>query len=156
MRQLDLRADDAAVGVGEKLAFGSAEALDGYPALAIADLEVDRRKLGRQPARHELLAEELEDAAAGLSGADRFQRAALVGGGALVDVCARGALSVLEARFSVSAFEEVRRKNPQYWSSPRNDMARGIYGEAMREKQRLLGASDELLEAERQALRVAR
>ena len=64
--------------------------------------------------------------------------------------------AILEARFSVSAFEEVRRKNPQYWSSPRNDMARGIYGEAMREKQRLLDASDELLEAETLALRVAR
>ena len=46
------------------------------------------------------------------------------------------------------AFEEVRRMNPQYWASPRNDMARGIYGEAMREKQRLLGASDALLESE--------
>jgi hypothetical protein len=42
------------------------------------------------------------------------------------------------------------------WSSPRNDVARGIYGEAMREKQRLLGASDELLEAESLAIRVAR
>ncbi len=55
---------------------------------------------------------------------------------------------IIEARFSVRAFEEVRRRNPQYWASPRNDMARGIYGEAMREKQRLLGASDELLESE--------
>jgi hypothetical protein len=65
-------------------------------------------------------------------------------------------IAIIEARFSVSAFEDVRRKNPQYWSSPRNDMARGIYGEAMREKQRLLGASDELLEAESLAIRVAR
>lgn len=64
--------------------------------------------------------------------------------------------AIIEARFSVSAFEEVRRKNPQYWSSPRNDMARGIYGEAMREKQRLLEASDELLEAEMLAIRLAR
>jgi hypothetical protein len=55
---------------------------------------------------------------------------------------------IIEARFSVSAFEEVRRRNPQYWASPRNDMARGIYGEAMREKQRLLGASDDLLVSE--------
>ena len=63
---------------------------------------------------------------------------------------------IIEARFSISAFEDVRRKNPEYWRSPRNDMARGIYGEAMREKQRLVGASDELLEAEGQAIRLAR
>ena len=56
---------------------------------------------------------------------------------------------IIEARFSISAFEDVRRRNPQYWGSPRNDMARGIYDQAMREKQRLVGASDDLLEAER-------
>lgn len=63
---------------------------------------------------------------------------------------------ILEARFSLSALEEVRRQNAPYWASPRNDMARGIYGEAMREKQRLLEASDELLEAESLAIRLAR
>ena len=63
---------------------------------------------------------------------------------------------IIEARFSVSAFEHVRRTNPQYWRSARNDMARGIYGEAMREKQRLAGASDELLEAECLEIRLAR
>ena len=62
---------------------------------------------------------------------------------------------IIEARFSVSAFEDVRRKNPEYWRSVRNDMARGIYGQAMREKQRLLGASDEQLEAESLAIRLA-
>ena len=56
--------------------------------------------------------------------------------------------AILEARFSVNAFEEVRRKKPRYWASPRNDMARGIYGEAMREKQHLVGASDAELEGE--------
>jgi hypothetical protein len=56
--------------------------------------------------------------------------------------------TILEARFSVSAFEQVRRENPEYWNSARNDMARGIYGEAMRAKQLLVGASDEHLEAE--------
>jgi hypothetical protein len=56
--------------------------------------------------------------------------------------------AILEARFSVAAFEEVRRANVEYWSSPRNDMARGIYGEAMREKQRLASASDAQLRAE--------
>ena len=56
--------------------------------------------------------------------------------------------AILEARFSVSAFEQVRRENPAYWRSARNDMARGIYGEAMRAKQHLVGANDEELEAE--------
>jgi hypothetical protein len=56
--------------------------------------------------------------------------------------------TILEARFSVSAFEQVRRENPEYWRSARNDMARGIYGEAMREKQALSAASDECLAAE--------
>ena len=64
--------------------------------------------------------------------------------------------AILEARFSVSAFEQVRRENPAYWRSARNDMARGIYSEAMREKQRLAGASDELLAAELRAIRLAR
>ena len=65
-------------------------------------------------------------------------------------------VDILEARFSVNAFEEVRRKSPRYWASERNEMARGIYGEAMREKQRLAGASDELLGAELQAIQLAR
>lgn len=56
--------------------------------------------------------------------------------------------TILEARFSVSAFEQVRRENPEYWLSARNDMARGIYGEAMRAKQLLVLSSDEDLEAE--------
>ena len=55
---------------------------------------------------------------------------------------------IIEARFSLQAFEEVRRLNPQYWASARNDMARGIYGEAMRAKQSLATASDEQIEAE--------
>ena len=63
--------------------------------------------------------------------------------------------AILESRFSVSAFDEVRRSNPAYWASARNDMARGIYGQAMRAKQELVGASDELLEAELLAIRVA-
>jgi len=56
--------------------------------------------------------------------------------------------AILEARFSVAAFEEVRRTNATYWESPRNDMGRGIYGEAMREKQRLAKATDTQLLAE--------
>jgi hypothetical protein len=56
--------------------------------------------------------------------------------------------TILEARFSVRAFEQVRRENPGFWGSARNRMARGIYGEAMRAKQRLGGMGDEQLEAE--------
>jgi len=56
--------------------------------------------------------------------------------------------AILEARFSVHAFEKVQRADPGYWSSPRNDMARGIYGQAMREKQRLAHATDAQLLAE--------
>ena len=61
---------------------------------------------------------------------------------------------IIEARFSVRAFEEVRRMNPQYWASPRNDMARGIYGEAMRAKQALIGASDAQIASELLGLRL--
>ena len=49
------------------LGFGLAEALDRHAALTVPDLEIDRRRLGRQPARHQLLAKQLEDAAARLS-----------------------------------------------------------------------------------------
>ena len=61
--------------------------------------------------------------------------------------------AILKARYSVHAFEEVRRSNTEYWNSARYDMARGIYGEAMREKQRLALASDAQLLAEIAALR---
>jgi len=43
---------------------------------------------------------------------------------------------ILEARFTLGAFEETRREDPPYWASPRNDMGRGIYGQAIREKRR--------------------
>lgn len=65
----------------------------------------------------------------------------------------RAIAAILEARFSVRAFEDIRRQNNGYWESPRNDMARGIYGEAMREKQRLAHASDDQLIAEIAAAR---
>ena len=60
--------------------------------------------------------------------------------------------TILEARFSVRAFEQVRRENPEFWRSARNDMARGIYGEAMREKQRLAQVTDQELVAEAVAI----
>ena len=56
--------------------------------------------------------------------------------------------AILDTRFSVRAFEDVRRANAGFWASPGNDMARGIYGQAMREKQRLAGATDAQLFAE--------
>ena len=56
--------------------------------------------------------------------------------------------AILESRFSVAALEQVRRASAEYWGSPRNDLARGIYGEAMREKQRPVGASDAQRRAE--------
>ena len=61
--------------------------------------------------------------------------------------------AILEARFSVRAYEDVRRANSEFWDSQRNEIARGIYGEAMREKQRLSGASDTQLLAEIAAAR---
>jgi len=61
--------------------------------------------------------------------------------------------AILEARFSVRAYEDVRRANAGFWGSQRNDIARGIYGEAMREKQRLAAASDAELLAEIAAVR---
>ena len=63
---------------------------------------------------------------------------------------------ILEARFNVAGFEEIRRTNPGFWESPRNDMGRGIYGEAMREKQRLQRVPDEQLANEAAAIRGAR
>jgi len=65
----------------------------------------------------------------------------------------RAITAILEARFSVRAFEEIRRQDNGYWESRRNDMARGIYSEAMREKQRLSHASDDQLIAEIAAVR---
>lgn len=62
---------------------------------------------------------------------------------------------ILEARFSLSAFEAARRADPAYWASARNDMGRGIYDEAMREKERLQALPDALLEAETAAIRNA-
>jgi len=64
----------------------------------------------------------------------------------------RAITAILEARFSVGAFEEIRRGNAAYWASARNDMARGIYGEAMREKQRQANAPDAQIVAEAAAI----
>jgi hypothetical protein len=55
---------------------------------------------------------------------------------------------ILDARFSLSVFEEWRRRDPAGWGSARNDMARGLYGQALRELARLEAASDDTLDAE--------
>jgi hypothetical protein len=65
----------------------------------------------------------------------------------------RAIRAILDGRFSVRAFEDIRREDRAYWDSPGNDMGRGIYAQAMREKQRLSKVTDELLLAEIAALR---
>ena len=61
---------------------------------------------------------------------------------------------ILDGRFSLSSFEKLKRDDGAYWHSPRNDMGRGIYAQAMREMQRLESASDDHLHAELAALMV--
>jgi len=68
----------------------------------------------------------------------------------------RAIAEVLEGRFSFSALDATRRDDATYWASPRNDMARGIYGEALREKERLDAAVDSVIVDEVRALRLAR
>ena len=59
---------------------------------------------------------------------------------------------ILDARFSLSGLEHWKKKDPAWWSSARNDMGRGIYGQAMREAQRLESVSDRELDAELAAI----
>ena len=59
---------------------------------------------------------------------------------------------ILDARFSLSVFEEWQRRDPAWWDSVRNDMGRGLYGEALREWARLEAASDDALDAELAAI----
>jgi hypothetical protein len=55
---------------------------------------------------------------------------------------------ILDARFSLSVFEEWKRGDPAWWDSASNDIGRSIYGRAMRELRRLESASDGELDAE--------
>lgn len=55
---------------------------------------------------------------------------------------------ILDARFNLSALEDSKNNDPEAWSSRRNDMGRGIYGQAMRELRRLEAATDAELDAE--------
>lgn len=59
---------------------------------------------------------------------------------------------ILDARFSLSGLEEWKRTDPTWWHSKSNDMGRGIYGEAMRERRRLEAATDRTIEAELAAI----
>jgi hypothetical protein len=59
---------------------------------------------------------------------------------------------ILDGRFSLSALEEWKSNDPQWWNSARNEMGRGHYGEAMRELRRLEAVTEDELEAELAAI----
>ena len=54
----------------------------------------------------------------------------------------------IEFAGTASAAQKLSLRQRKFWASPSNDVARGIYGQAMREKQRLAGATDAQLFAE--------
>ena len=55
---------------------------------------------------------------------------------------------ILDARFSLSALQEWRSNDPEWWNSDRNEKGRRSYAEAMRERERLEGVTTGELEAE--------
>jgi hypothetical protein len=55
---------------------------------------------------------------------------------------------ILDARFSLSTLQEWMNNDPEWWNSRRNEMGRGLYGQAMRERQRLEAATEGELIAE--------
>ena len=59
---------------------------------------------------------------------------------------------ILDGRFSLSGLEEWKSNDPQLWNSTRNEMGRGLYGEAMRELRRLEAATEDELKAELAAI----
>lgn len=59
---------------------------------------------------------------------------------------------ILEARFSLSIFEEMKSNDTPGWNASSNDMGRGIYGQAIREMRRLEAVSDDELNAESAAI----
>lgn len=65
---------------------------------------------------------------------------------------ALGIRRILDARFNLSALEESRNTDPRWWNSERNDMGRGIFGEALRELRRLEDATEGELDAELAAI----
>jgi hypothetical protein len=60
---------------------------------------------------------------------------------------------IMEARFMISAFEQVRDGAAAHWASPGNSIARAVYRRAMQERERLVEASDAQLCAELAELR---
>ena len=59
---------------------------------------------------------------------------------------------ILDARYSLSFFEEFKRGDAAWWESSKNEVGRGIYGRAMRAQQRLEAASDAELDTELAAI----
>jgi hypothetical protein len=59
---------------------------------------------------------------------------------------------ILDARFSLSGLEEWKNKDSAWWTSASNEIGRGLYGEALREAQRLESVSDRELDAELAAI----
>ena len=55
---------------------------------------------------------------------------------------------ILDARFNLSTLQEWKSNDPERWNSAANEMGRRSYKEAMRERERLEGATDGELEAE--------
>ena len=56
--------------------------------------------------------------------------------------------NILDERFSLSALQEWKTNDPEWWDSDRNERGRGFYREAMRERERLLASTTDELEAE--------
>lgn len=55
---------------------------------------------------------------------------------------------ILDARYSLGALQAWKDTDPQWWHSRTNDMGRGLYGEALRERRRLEAATQDELVAE--------
>lgn len=55
---------------------------------------------------------------------------------------------IMEARFMIGAFEQIRKRDATSWAAKGNAMGRGIYSQALRERERLVEASNAQLCAE--------
>lgn len=63
-------------------------------------------------------------------------------------LCAFFIRKILEVRFSLTALQQWKDNDPQWWHSSANYVGRGLYGEALRERERLAAAPHEQLVAE--------
>ena len=61
------------------------------------------------------------------------------------DARSRAIARIMEARFMLTAFDQIRDGTRANWASPASTMGRGIYDQAMLEKKRLQHASDALI-----------